>query len=117
MPGSAARVIASFAALSSTFGVAQVSAQSVPSRTPVSVTVEASMRSGRVVGHVRDDRGHVVAGVAVTAIGTMQEMAKTDVSGLFQLHLVPGDYILRASRGGYVSPYREAVRIRAAAQI
>ncbi len=117
MPGSAARVIASFTALSSTFGVAHVSAQSVPSRTPVSVTVEASMRSGSVVGHVRDDRGHVVAGVAVTAIGTMQEMAKTDVSGQFQLHLVPGDYILRASRDGYVSPYREAVRIRAAAQI
>jgi hypothetical protein len=117
MHGSAARVIASFTALSSTFGVAHVSAQSVQSRTPVSVTVEASMRSGRVVGHVRDDRGQVVSGVAVTAIGTMQEMAKTDVSGQFQLQLVPGDYILRASRDGYVSPYREAVRIRAAAQI
>lgn len=117
MPGSAARVIASFTALSSTFGVAYVSAQPVASRTRVPVTVEASMRSGRVVGHVRDDRGQVVAGVAVTAIGTMQEMAKTDISGQFQLYLVPGDYILRASRDGYVSPYREAVRIRASAQI
>ncbi len=117
MPGSAARVIASFTALSSTFGVAQVSAQSVASRTPVSVTLEASMRSGRVVGHVRDDRGQVVPGVAVTAIGTTQEMAKTDTFGQFQLNLVPGDYILRASRDGYVSPYREPVRIRAAAQI
>jgi len=117
MPGSAARVIASFTALSSTFGVAHVSAQPVAARTPISVTVEASMRSGRVVGLVRDDRGQVVSGVAVTAIGTMQEMAKTDTAGLFQLNLVPGDYILRASRDGYVSPYREAVRIRAAAQI
>lgn len=117
MPGSAAKVIASFTALSSTFGVAHVSAQSVASRTPVAMTVEASMRAGSVVGIVKDERGTVVSGVAVTAIGTTQALAKTDTAGQFRLTLVPGDYILRASRDGYVSPYRAPVRIRAAAQI
>jgi hypothetical protein len=117
MPGSAAKVIASFTALSSTFGVAHVSAQPVASRTPVAMTVEASMRAGSVVGIVKDERGSVVSGVAVTAIGTTQALAKTDAAGQFKLTLVPGDYILRASRDGYVSPYRAPVRIRAAAQI
>jgi hypothetical protein len=76
MPGSAAKVIASFTALSSTFGVAHVSAQPVASRTPVAMTVEASMRAGSVVGIVKDERGSVVSGVAVTAIGTTQALAR-----------------------------------------
>lgn len=117
MPRSATRLVASSTALSLTLGVAFVWAQPVASRTPTPVKIEASMRAGMVVGLVRDDSGSVVSGVAVTAIGTTQAQAKTDAAGQFRLALVPGDYILRASRDGYVSPYRESVRIRAAAQI
>ena len=32
-------------------------------------------------------------------------------SGRFQLYLPPGDYVLRASRDGYLSTYREPVRV------
>ncbi len=117
MPGSATRVIASFAALSLTSGAAVVSAQGVAARGPSAVRIEASMKAGRVVGMVRDEAGAGVPGVAVTAIGTTQAQAKTDLTGYFQLALVPGDYILRASRDGYVSPYRESVRIRAASEL
>ncbi len=87
------------------------------SRAPRAVTVEASSRSGVVQGVVRDDRGAVVSGVAVTAIGTSQAQARTDVTGTFSLPLVPGDYVLRATREGYVSPYREWVRIGASARL
>lgn len=87
------------------------------SRAPRAVTVEASSRSGVVQGVVRDDRGAVVPGVAVTAIGTSQAQARTDVTGTFSLPLVPGDYVLRATRDGYVSPYREWVRIGASARL
>lgn len=117
MPRSAARVIVSSAALSLTLGAVQSWAQPIAPRAVSRVSVEASMRAGHVVGVVKDDRGAAVAGVAVTAIGTTQAQAKTDGTGYFRLALVPGDYILRASRDGYVSPYRESVRIRAAAEI
>lgn len=119
MPRSATRLVASSTALSLTLGVAHVWAQPAVSRvaTRTATTVEASMRAGLVVGLVKDDRGSAVPGVAVTAIGTTQAQARTDASGQFRLALVPGDYILRASRDGYISPYREPVRIRAAAQI
>ena len=87
------------------------------SRAPRPVRMEASSRSGVVQGVVRDDRGAVVSGVAVTAIGTSQAQARTDVTGTFSLPLVPGDYVLRATRDGYVSPYREWVRIGASARL
>lgn len=124
MPGSAARLVALSGlttALSVTIGVTSVPAQPLAPRVAPEaarpVAVEASMRAGFVVGQVTDDRGDVVSGVAVTAIGTTQAQARTDAAGQFRLALVPGDYILRASREGYVSPYRESVRIRASAQI
>jgi len=120
MPRSAARVFALSSlstALSVTLGATCVSAQALMSRTPTTVAVEASMRAGVVTGMVTDERGAVVPGVAVAAIGTTQVQVKTDIKGQFRLQLVPGDYILRASRDGYASPYRESVRIRSAAQI
>ena len=120
MPGSASRVFALSSlstALSVTLGVTCVSAQALVSRTPTTVAVEASMRAGVVTGLVTDERGAVVSGVAVAAIGTTQVQVKTDIKGQFRLQLVPGDYILRAARDGYVSPYRESVRIRASHQI
>ncbi len=81
------------------------------------VAVQASVRGGVVTGVVRDDRGQSVAGVAVTAIGTTQAQARTDATGVFRLTLVPGDYVLRAAHDGYVSPYRELVRIGVSARL
>jgi hypothetical protein len=86
-------------------------------RGPRQVAVQASTRSGVVEGVVRDDRGAAVPGVAVTAIGTSQAQARTDAAGAFSLPLVPGDYVLRAARDGYVSPYREWVRIGASVRL
>ncbi len=115
MPRPITRVIVSSAALSLGIGVAGAWAQAPRGASPVSVQV--SMRAGVVSGVVRDSLGQVVPGVAVTAIGTTQAQAKTDSTGQFRLPLVPGDYILRATRAGYVSPYRESIRIRASAQL
>lgn len=86
-------------------------------RGPRQVTVQASVASGVVSGVVRDDQGQLVSGVAVTAIGTTQAQARTDATGAFNLSLVPGDYVLRATRDGYVSPYKEWVRIGASARL
>jgi hypothetical protein len=86
-------------------------------RAPRPVTVHASTAPGLVTGVVRDDQGQLVAGVAVTAIGTSQAQVRTDAAGAFNLALVPGDYVLRATRDGYVSPYKEWVRIGASARL
>ena len=82
-------------------------------RAPRPVSVEAAVRSGVVSGVVRDDLGQIVAGVAVSAIGTIQAQARTDATGSFNLSLVPGEYVLRATHAGYVSPYRALVRVGA----
>jgi len=104
-------VIAAVATASATPAFAQLA------RGPRQVTVQASVASGMVSGIVRDDHGQSVPGVAVTAIGTTQAQARTDAAGTFNLSLVPGDYVLRATRDGYVSPYKEWVRIGASARL
>jgi hypothetical protein len=86
-------------------------------RVPKVTNVNASAATGVVLGVVRDDQGQLVAGVAVSAIGTSQAQARTDVNGAFHLPLVPGEYVLRATRDGYVSPYKELVRIGASQRL
>jgi hypothetical protein len=86
-------------------------------RGPRQVTVHASAAPGMVSGVVRDDQGQLVAGVAVTAIGTSQAHSRTDASGTFNLALVPGEYVLRATRDGYVSPYKEFLRVGASQRL
>jgi hypothetical protein len=81
------------------------------------VAVQAAVRGGTITGVVRDDRGQSVAGVAVTAIGTIQAQARTDAMGVFQLALVPGDYVIRATHDGYVCPYKEWVRVGNSARL
>lgn len=115
MSGAVTKLIASSTGVLLTLGAVSVSAQS--QTRPVLATREAAMRTGVVSGTVRDDAGQGVAGVAVSAIGTIQAQARTDGAGHFRLPLVPGDYILRAARDGYVSPYRESIRVRASSQL
>lgn len=86
-------------------------------RGPRQVTLHASAATGMVSGVVRDDQGQSVSGVAVTAIGTMAAQVRTDATGAFNLPLVPGEYMLRATRDGYVSPYKEMVRVGASQRL
>jgi hypothetical protein len=72
----------------------------------------ASAAAGRVHGIVIDDRGVTLGGVSVLAMGTALAMVRTDGAGRFDLVLPPGEYVLRATREGYISTYREPVRIQ-----
>ena len=93
-----------------------VSAQTA-SRAPLPVSQQASMLDGRVQGLVRDDIGRAVVGASIMALGTTMAFARSDDRGHFSLALVPGDYVLRATRDGYVSTYRELIRIQTSALI
>lgn len=72
---------------------------------------------GQIRGVVRDDAGTAIDGVMVIAVGRTLAAAKSDPGGRFRLALPTGEYILRASRTGYVSTYREAVHVRTSAPV
>jgi hypothetical protein len=57
---------------------------------------------GRVQGLVRDAVGQSVVSV------------RSDATGHFALSLPPGDYVLKATRSGYLSNYRESLRVQSA---
>ena len=80
--------------------------------TIVPVAVRASAGDGVVQGVVQDETGARVAGVTLLALGATLSTTRSDRDGRFVLPLAPGEYILRASREGYVSVYREALRIQ-----
>jgi hypothetical protein len=71
----------------------------------------ATTTSGRVNGFVRDAAGIAVPQASVLAVGQSVVAARTDARGRFSMVLPAGDYILRATRVGYVSTYREPVRV------
>lgn len=75
------------------------------------VTVQASVTGGRITGVVRDDVGGLLGDVSVVAFGTTLASVRSDSAGRFSLALPAGEYILRATRAGYVSTYREPVRV------
>lgn len=75
------------------------------------VAVQAAIGDGRLSGVVLDDAGAAVAGVSVLATGTTLAVARSDSRGRFALVLPVGQYLLRATREGYLSTYREPIRI------
>ena len=81
------------------------------------VAVQASNTGGRIQGVVRDQTGQGIGGVAIVALGTAVAAATSDRAGQFSLSLVPGEYVLRATRDGYVSTYREVVSIHTSARL
>ncbi|HYN09252.1 MAG TPA: TonB-dependent receptor [Vicinamibacterales bacterium] len=98
--------------------VDHASAQSNPAgRTADPIAILAATHGGRIHGVVRDDVGRGVSGVSVLAMGRTLALARSDQQGHFALSVPAGDYILRATREGYVSTYREAVRVQTAAQL
>jgi hypothetical protein len=88
-----------------------------PAGQPAAPSRQASLLDGRVQGFVRDDIGGAVVGASIMALGTTMAFARSDEQGRFSLALVPGEYVLRATRDGYVSTYRELIRIQTSALI
>ena len=78
-------------------------------------TNAATPMHGRVHGMVCDASGKGLADASVLAVGQTIVSVRSDLSGRYSLLLPPGDYVLRASRDGYVSMYREPVRIQGSA--
>jgi len=78
------------------------------------VAARATTGIAYVAGTVRDDAGVGLPGASVLAMGASLAVARTDGRGRFSLSLPPGDYVLRAVRDGYISTYREALRLTAA---
>ena len=78
---------------------------------PVRVVARTATTAGLVHGLVKDIAGRAVADASIMAVGQTVISARSDVSGRFTLTLPPGDYVLRASRDGYLSNYREPVRV------
>ncbi len=95
-----------------------VFAQSFDSR-PRLLVEEAASLGGLVRGVVRDDAGRAIGDASVVALGgaPLPVVAKSDATGQFTLALAPGEYVLRATRVGYVSTYREAVKIQRRTEI
>ena len=106
----------SIALLSSLLITTSVSAQQ-RGRAPAPVTQQASAAGGHIRGIVRDDIGSAVGGVMVVAMGTTNASAKSDSTGRYSLTLPPGEYILRAARDGYVSTFREPVRMQTSVEL
>jgi hypothetical protein len=91
-------------------GVGSASAQTVPSA--AIGPVHASVGEGRLLGVVTDEGGQTIGGVSILAMGTSLAAVTTDGQGRFSLRLPIGEYVLRAAREGYISTYREPVRVQ-----
>src|SRR5690606_3246199 len=80
---------------------------------PLPLTRQAlAAAASSIAGVVTDEDGEGISGAAVLAMGSVVTAARTDVRGRFHLSVPPGRYILRATRDGYISTYREAVQVR-----
>ena len=108
------RRVAAFIGGSAWVLLAAASALAQGRTAPALIGRQASVGSGAISGVVRDGEGRAVQGVSILALGAapLPAMARTDTSGRFDLTLPAGEYILRATREGYVSTYREPVRIQ-----
>ena len=100
--------VITFCIVSTVFGTG-LSAQSPA---PERLLTRAGLETGHVSGLVSDAVGRGVADASVLALGQTLISARSDARGHFQLSLPPGDYVLRATRSGYISTYREPVRVR-----
>lgn len=77
------------------------------------VAAHVPIARAHVAGVVRDQAGAGIRGVSVLAVGGTIAMSRTDDLGRFAMSVPAGDYVLRATREGYVSTYREPVRLDA----
>ncbi len=103
------RHFAAFVVLASTVALGS---EPAAAQAPVAVARQASASAGSVHGMVRDEVGQPVGGVSVVAVGTTLLASRSDERGRFSLALPPGEYVLRATRDGFVSTYREPIRVQ-----
>jgi len=96
---------------------AQASAQVFVRPASMTVTSRTSVSAARISGTVHDAAGDAVTGVSVLAVGATLVVAKSDDLGRFALALPPGEYVLRATREGYISTFREPIRVRASSRL
>jgi hypothetical protein len=109
--GRHARVL-SAAALAGLAGVLLAPGSLYAQEKPEVQTARAATRA-TLVGHVSDDRGGLLHGAMVSALGTTMAMAVTDERGRFELDLPVGEYVLRAHLQGFAASKREFVRVSA----
>jgi hypothetical protein len=106
------RCLPVLAALLCSAALSEDATAQVPGRPdPIRIQASVGIVSG-VVGQVTDEAGTGIGGASVLAMGATLAVVRSDDQGLFRLELAPGPYILRATRSGYISTYREAVHIR-----
>jgi hypothetical protein len=70
-----------------------------------------------VQGLVRDAAGQALSDASVLAVGSTVVSVRSDSIGRFALSLPPGDYVLKATRVGYVSNVRESLRVQSATMV
>jgi hypothetical protein len=78
---------------------------------PTPVATDVALSDGRVSGVVLDEAGAALGDVRVLATGTTMALVRSDSRGRFALVLPAGEYLIRAVREGYISTFREAVRV------
>ena len=79
---------------------------------PAPLAQRASALGSRIVGIVTDQAGKGIGGATILALGTTLALARSEPNGAFSLTVPAGEYVLRATRDGYVSTFREAVRVQ-----
>lgn len=94
-------------------GLPAVGNAQVGSRSPVPPAARvASFAPGSIHGVVRDERGEVVAGAVVSALGVTTTVAVTGKDGRFEFAtLSPGPYLIRSHLAGYVAPRAQMVQV------
>lgn len=99
------------------FGVLPAERADAQMPAPERLLARASLAAGHVDGLVRERSGRSVADASIVAVGQTIVAARSDARGRFSLVLPPGEYVLKASRAGYVSTYREPVHIFTATRL
>lgn len=85
----------------------------VSDSSPKRITQIAAATTGAITGTVLDDRGKPLDGVVVSATGGSTAFALSDRAGQFSLQaLMPGPYLLRAHRDGYLPGRSTIVNVR-----
>ena len=81
---------------------------------PPAVARVASLASGSIGGLVQDERGALIPGAVVSALGARTAVAVTDQGGRFELStLSPGLYLVRAHVMGYLGSRGQIVEVQA----
>jgi hypothetical protein len=77
------------------------------------ITELATLSTGQIVGQVNDQAGQPIEGVVISALGSANAFAVSDILGQFSLRqLPPGPYLVRAHREGYLTVRGTIIEVR-----